>query len=85
MWRIVGKLNTAISNNLVNLAGATDLDRFVPDADHLNALLEPLCTGTSLTLRRGPILPATWRNRIAEGEQQGGGVGKRATSPVTPL
>ena len=42
MWRIVGKLNTAISNNLVDLAGATNLERFVPDADHINALLEPL-------------------------------------------
>ena len=38
----VGKLNTAILNNLVNLAGATDLDRFVPDPDHINALPEPL-------------------------------------------
>ena len=43
MWRIVGKLNTAISNNLINLAGATNLDRFVPDADHINALPKPLC------------------------------------------
>ena len=83
MWRIVGKLNTAISNNLVNLAGATNLDRFVPDADHINALLEPLRRyihnlAARSCGRRG-------RNRIAEGEQQGGAVRERATSPVTPM
>src|SRR5262245_47216487 len=70
-------------NNLVDLAGATNLERFVPDADHINALLEPLRRyihdlAARSCGRRG-------RNRIAEGEQQGGAVGERATSPLTTL
>jgi endogenous inhibitor of DNA gyrase (YacG/DUF329 family) len=39
---VVGTINTGILVDLVNLASATDLDQFVPDADHINALPGPL-------------------------------------------
>jgi hypothetical protein len=38
----VGTINTGILNDLVTLALATEMDRFVPDADHINALPGPL-------------------------------------------
>src|SRR5882724_8588652 len=38
----VGTISTDILNDLVTLAIATDLDTFVPDADHINALPGPL-------------------------------------------
>ena len=38
----VGNISTGILMDLVSLALATDLDTFVPDADHINALPGPL-------------------------------------------
>jgi hypothetical protein len=38
----VGTISTGILNDLVTLAIATDLDTFVPDPDHINALPGPL-------------------------------------------
>jgi len=39
---LVGTISTGILNNLVTLALATEMDQFVPDADHINALPGPL-------------------------------------------
>jgi hypothetical protein len=38
----VGTINTGILMDLVNLALATEMDSFIPDADHINALPGPL-------------------------------------------
>ena len=38
----VGTINTGILNDLVTLALATEMDKFVPDPDHINALPGPL-------------------------------------------
>jgi hypothetical protein len=39
---LVGTISTGILNDLVTLALATDMDTFIPDADHINALPGPL-------------------------------------------
>jgi hypothetical protein len=39
---VVGTINTGILIDLVNLALATEMDKFIPDADHINALPGPL-------------------------------------------
>ena len=39
---VVGTISTGIFVDLVNLALATEMDRFIPDADHINALPGPL-------------------------------------------
>ena len=39
---VVGTISTGILNDLVTLALATEMDKFVPDADHINALPGPL-------------------------------------------
>src|ERR1039457_295425 len=38
----VGTINTGILNDLVTLSLATEMDKFVPDPDHINALPGPL-------------------------------------------
>jgi hypothetical protein len=38
----VGTIDTGILKDLVNLALATEMDRFIPHADHINALPGPL-------------------------------------------
>ena len=38
----VGTISTGILNDLVTLALATDMDKFVPDPEHINALPGPL-------------------------------------------
>jgi hypothetical protein len=37
----VGTIKTGILNDLVTLAVATEMDEFIPDADHINALPGP--------------------------------------------
>jgi len=39
---VVGTINTGILNDIITLARATEMDKFVPDADHINALPGPL-------------------------------------------
>ena len=39
---MVGTISTGILNDLVTLALATEMDKFIPDADHINALPGPL-------------------------------------------
>jgi hypothetical protein len=39
---LVGTIKTGILNDLVTLALATEMDKFIPDADHINALPGPL-------------------------------------------
>jgi hypothetical protein len=39
---VVGTINSGIFQDLVNLALATEMDKFIPDADHTNALPGPL-------------------------------------------
>jgi hypothetical protein len=39
---VVGTISTGILVDLVNLTMATEMDRFIPDADHINALPGPL-------------------------------------------
>ena len=39
---VVGTIMTGILNDLVTLALATEMDKFIPDADHINALPGPL-------------------------------------------
>ena len=39
---VVGTISTGILNDLVTLTLATEMDRFIPDADHINALPGPL-------------------------------------------
>src|SRR5260370_24946660 len=39
---VVGTISTGILNDLVTLALATEMDTFIPDPDHINALPGPL-------------------------------------------
>jgi hypothetical protein len=39
---VVGTINSGVFQDLVNLALATEMDKFIPDADHINALPGPL-------------------------------------------
>jgi hypothetical protein len=39
---VVGTISTGILRDLVNLSLATEMDRFMPDAEHINALPGPL-------------------------------------------
>jgi hypothetical protein len=39
---VVGTVSTGILNDLVTLALATEMDKFIPEADHINALPGPL-------------------------------------------
>ena len=40
--QVVGTIRTGILNELVTLAMATEMDKFIPDADHINALPGPV-------------------------------------------
>uniref|UniRef100_Q01RI6 Uncharacterized protein n=1 Tax=Solibacter usitatus (strain Ellin6076) TaxID=234267 RepID=Q01RI6_SOLUE len=58
--QVVGTIKTGILNDLVTLAMATEMDEFVPDADHINALPGPL-RSTSTIWKPVPIRLVTWR------------------------
>ena len=40
--QVVGTIRTGILNELVTLAMATEMDKFIPDADHINSLPGPV-------------------------------------------